>query len=180
MNFPLLTNRLSIEPLSSRDLDIFVRYRQDPEIARYQSWETNYSREDALQLIQAQAAETFPEKGQWLQYAIHLLKTQELVGDIGLHRLAEEEFVFELGFTVAREHQGQGIAKEAISRLMSELFEGHSARKIIATTDERNTASIKVLTGLGFLPNQAKDWTETFKNEQVRVLYFETSASYLA
>lgn len=180
MIFPLLTNRLSIEPLSSRDLDTFLRYRQDPEIARFQSWETTYSRENALQLIQAQEGETFPEKGRWLQYAIHLLKTQELVGDIGLHRLAEEELVFELGFTVARQHQGQGLAKEAISKVMSELFECHAARKIIATTDERNTTSIKVLTGLGFLPNQAKDWTETFKNEQVKVLYFETSATHLA
>jgi len=47
------------------------------------------------------------------------------------------------------------------------------ATNFIATTDRRNTSSIKVLTGLGFEIQPSKSWTEEFKNEFVTVDYYE-------
>jgi aminoglycoside 6'-N-acetyltransferase len=78
-----------------------------------------------------------------------------------------------LGFTIAKPHQGQGFATEAASRLMSYLISEAGAKKFIATTDSRNTASIKVLSALGFKQNSSKGCTETFKDEVVNVEYFE-------
>jgi RimJ/RimL family protein N-acetyltransferase len=48
------------------------------------------------------------------------------------------------------------------------------ATKFVAATDNRNKASIQVLTALGFQQQSMKGWTEEFKNELVTVDYFET------
>ena len=174
MAFPILTERLSIRPLAMADLETFVTYRQDPVIARFQSWEITYSREQAIDLIESQAGSVLPEKGEWLQLAICSLVDQEHVGDLGIKSVEDADATFELGFTIAKQHQGRGFAKEAASKLMSFLVLEAGAKKFIATTDSRNTASIKVLSGLGFNQNVSKGWTETFKNEVVDVEYFET------
>lgn len=156
------------------DLDTFVAYRQDPDIARFQGWETTYSKNQAIYLIESQAGSVLPEKGEWLQLAIQSLDPQEHVGDLAIRSVEDEDSTFELGFTIAKQHQGQGFAKEAASKLMSYLVSEAGAIKFIATTDSRNSASIKVLSALSFKQNVSKGWTENFKNEVVDVEYFET------
>lgn len=173
MSYPILTERLSIEPLAMIDLDTFVAYRQDPDIARFQGWETNYAKNQAIDLIESQAGSMLPEKGEWLQLAIHRLGSREHVGDLAIQSVEDEDSTFELGFTIAKPYQGQGFATEAASRLISYLISEAGAKKFIATTDSRNTASIKVLSALGFKQNSSKGWTETFKDEVVNVEYFE-------
>jgi len=174
VSYPILTERLSIEPLAMIDLHTFVAYRQDPDIARFQGWETNFSKNQAIDLIESQAGSMLPEKGEWLQLAIHRLGSREHVGDLAIHSVEDEDSKFELGFTIAKPYQGQGFAQEAASKLISFLISEAGAKKFIATTDSRNSASIKVLSELGFRLNVSKGWTETFKNEVVNVEYFES------
>lgn len=173
VTYPLLTERLSIEPLALSDLETFVKYRQDAEIARYQSWEPDYSREQALELIESQVGVSLPSPGNWLQLAIRNRNTGELVGDLALHALEKEPEGFEIGFTISREHQNRGFAKEAASRLIEHLITGVHAKRFIATSDARNRGSIALLSALGFQPDIVKTWTEEFKGETVTVLYFQ-------
>jgi RimJ/RimL family protein N-acetyltransferase len=173
MPFPLLTPRVGIEPLTMRDVDEFVRYRQDPEIARFQSWDTSYSEQQGVDLVQSQANVALPTRGNWLQLAIHDGETGELLGDLGLHSATENDSTFELGFTIAPQHQGLGYATEAASALIIHLFTEVGAAKIIATTDRRNSASISVLVALGFSRNPSRSWTEVFKGEDVEMDFFE-------
>jgi RimJ/RimL family protein N-acetyltransferase len=173
MTYPLLTPRLSIEPLKRSDLDTFVGYRQDDDVARFQSWDTTYSAEQAVELIESQAGVKLPGEGQWLQLGIHDLISGELVGDLALHLVNESQSVFELGFTIASQHQGKGFASEAASRLMSFLFLEVGAEKIVANTDRRNVRSTRLLLDLGFSFHPSKSWTENFKNEIVTVDCFE-------
>jgi len=175
MFYPLRTQRLAIRPLEHADLDVFVSYRQDPEIARYQSWEPTYSKQDAIELIKSQADVLIPMQGQWLQLGIHKLGNDQIVGDLALHSLAGSDGLFEIGFTIAKSHQGQGFAKEATSSLMSFLFADQGAKKFVANSDRRNKSSISVLLALGFERNASRGWTEIFKNEEIAVDYFETN-----
>jgi RimJ/RimL family protein N-acetyltransferase len=172
----LTTARLQISPLRVKDLDAFVEYRQDPQIARYQSWEPSFSKEQGIGLIQSQAGVSFPEKGDWLQLALHRLETDELIGDLALHSLEGGETAFEIGFTIAKKHQGQGYAKEGAKKLVEFLFDEHSANRIIATPDSRNLPSIKLLEALGFVKLPEKSWTEDFKGENVTVDFYELKA----
>jgi len=171
--YPLVTPRVSIEPLSLRDVVEFVRYRQDPIVARFQGWETSYSEEDAVRLIGSHVGVDIPAQGDWVQLAIHHRETGELLGDLALHSVTESDSTFELGFTIAPQHQGLGYATEAASALINHLFTKVGAAKIIATTDRRNSASISVLVALGFTGDPLRNWTEVFKGEEVEMDFFE-------
>ena len=175
MAYPLLTNRLSIEPLSLVDLDAFLSYRRDPEIARFQSWDPTYSKEQAIELIESQVGVFIPESGNWLQLGVHERMSGELLGDLALHSVPNSNATFEIGFTMARKHQGQGYAKEAALRLIELLFAEMGALKITASCDSRNIASIKLLSALGFENISSEGWTEQFKGELVTVLFFSKS-----
>ena len=179
MDYPLLTERLSILPLSMADLETFVEYRQDPEIARFQSWDTSYSHSQAKELIESQNGVLLPEKGNWLQLGIHLAVNAILIGDLAIHRLNEEELAFEIGFTVAGKFQRQGYAKEALITLMDYLIQEVGATKLEASTDRRNRRSIKLLEAVGFQQVPARTFTEEFKGEIVTVAVFETRYSSL-
>ncbi len=175
MAYPLLTERLSIQPLTMADLDGFVAYRQDPEIARFQSWDPTYSKQQGMELIQSQTDVLIPAPGQWLQLAIHKKSTGELVGDLALHAIDGSDSEFEIGFTLARKNHGQGFATEAAARLLTYLFSEIRATKVIAQPDSRNTASKRLLKTLGFELDESKGWVEHFKGEEVRVDYFSLS-----
>jgi len=43
----IVTERLRLRPFERDDLEAFVAYRSDPEVARYQSWDHPYSMSDA-------------------------------------------------------------------------------------------------------------------------------------
>ena len=172
MPYPLLTKRLSIEPLGKQDLAKFVAYRQDPEVARYQGWDVSFSEIQALDLLQSQQNVTIPSAGNWLQLAIHDQTTGELLGDLALHSLDQEGLSYEIGFTLARENQGKGFASEALKRFTTFLFEEVGAITIVANCDQRNSAAAKLLLSLSFEKDTLKNWTEFFKNEVVIVEHF--------
>ena len=73
------TARLVLRPLAPADLDAFVAYRRDPDVARYHSWDTSFSRADAEAVL---------EPGDWSQVAIADRASGVLLGDCAVHALA--------------------------------------------------------------------------------------------
>ena len=57
--------------------------------------------------------------------------------------------VSELGYLLAREHWGRGIASEAVSAVIDRLF-AEGQRRVFADTDPDNAPSIALLERLGF------------------------------
>jgi RimJ/RimL family protein N-acetyltransferase len=66
----IVTERLSLRPFQGADLEAFVAYRSDPEVARYQSWDRTYSMADAETFLSSQRELAFGQPGEWLQLAI--------------------------------------------------------------------------------------------------------------
>lgn len=168
--WPISTKRLRIQPLQMADLAAFVRYRQDPGTARFQGWDENYSLEQGEQLIKSQLGVELPDVDQWLQLGIYGAD-QQLLGDLALHKIAQ--FEYEIGFTLAPEQRGQGIAKEAVQELVHLLRERLEVTRVIASTDARNEPSTRLLTAVGFSHRPEMGWEEEFKAEHVKVDFFE-------
>jgi RimJ/RimL family protein N-acetyltransferase len=148
MGIELLSQRCSLRLFSERDLPIFARYRAEPAVARYQSW-SSYSLQDAQQLYKTLAKTAFGAPGTWFQIAIADKRDDTLLGDCALHFLEDDQQV-EIGFTLAPEHQGQGLAKEAVSRLLDYVFMEMGKHRVIAVTDAENIPAKKLLASLGF------------------------------
>ena len=145
---PLYTARLVLRAFTEADIDIFVAYRNDPDIARYQSWET-YSYTEARTLLENQQDQQPGTPGQWYQIAIANQAGNQLIGDCVLHIHSHEPHQATIGITLGQSSQGQGCAREALTKLFDHLFSHTPTHRITADVDPRNTSSWTLLEKLG-------------------------------
>jgi aminoglycoside 6'-N-acetyltransferase len=146
----ITTERLLLRPFQVGDLGKFVAYRSDGEVARYQSWEPTYSTADAEAFLESQNGLTFGQPGEWLQLAIVDRTAGTMYGDCAVRVLADQPATAEIGVTLARTSQGKGIATEALTAVLAELFEQHAIHRVFAETDDRNVAVGHLFERLGF------------------------------
>src|SRR5689334_19042737 len=132
----ILTPQLRLRPFQAEDLPAFVAYRSAPEVARYQSWDESYSLEDAQRFLESQEGLTLGQPGEWMQLAAVDRATGELCGDCAVRVSADQHATAELGVTLAPDHQGRGLAGEALTAVITVLFEEHDIHRIYAETDD--------------------------------------------
>jgi len=145
---PLETPRLLLRRFREADLEPFLAYRNRPEVARYQSW-LIWSREQGLELIEDQQQVEPGDFGIWFQYAIELKESGELIGDCGLCVKVAMPKTAEIGFSLAPEHQGQGLATEAVAAVVDFAIRALGVERIIAIVMQDNDRSAALLRRLG-------------------------------
>jgi RimJ/RimL family protein N-acetyltransferase len=141
--------RLCLRRLLPEDAPSLVAYRSLPEVARFQDWES-FGPDDAARLIASQAAVIPDTPGAWLQLALVLLESGEVVGDCGIHFRRDEPRQVELGITLAPARQGRGLATEALSRVLEYVFDSLGKHRASAVTDAENAPAAALLRRLGF------------------------------
>jgi RimJ/RimL family protein N-acetyltransferase len=142
------SERLRIRRFKDSDLSPFMTYRNDPEVARYQSWDSCNEREARAFIREMQSAQP-GVPGDWFQFAIESKETQDLIGDCALRVDEHEPYRAEIGFTLAREYQGRGFAWEAVSRLLDYAFGPLGLHRVVAIADCRNVPSVALLERVG-------------------------------
>ena len=76
----LTSERLLLRRFRPDDLDAFVAYRSDPQVARYQSWEVPYQLGQARQFLEELQVIHPDTPGEWFQFAVALRGTDRLIG----------------------------------------------------------------------------------------------------
>ncbi|WP_064092611.1 GNAT family N-acetyltransferase [Rossellomorea aquimaris] len=142
------SSRLILRAFKDDDLDRFVQYRSNPNVARYQSWE-NFTKEQGVTFIQEMTQASFDTPGGYYQIALELRESNELIGDCVVHTLENDSRQAEIGFTLDPRFQGEGYAYEAMNRLFNHLFHDYNKHRITAITDVKNEPSINLLERLG-------------------------------
>lgn len=137
---------LELRHFTPADLAIFTRYRQNPDVARYQSWES-FSHEQARAMYQHMQILPFGTPDNWYQVAIEHAEFG-MVGDFGLHFVDDEQV--EIGVTIDPTWQGKGIGKTALKLLLSYLFDTLDKHRVYAVTDIRNDASNHLFSSANF------------------------------
>ena len=121
----IVTDRLILKPFRSEHLLAFVAYRSDPDVARYQSWDSAFSMTDAERFLESQRNVRFGDIGEWLQLAIVDRASGDVCGDCAVKFVPDQPSTAEIGVTVAVNRQGSGLATEALAALIATLFEQH-------------------------------------------------------
>ena len=150
---PIAAGPVGLRALRAADIDDFLAYRGDPEVARFQGWQP-MDRAAALAFLQ----EALPcpwQEGDWAQIGIARTADDHLVGDIGL--LREGPAQAQLGFSLARTAQGRGWARAAVQACIDGLLLPLGVTRLRGITDARNAASLRLLLGLGFTPTARED-----------------------
>jgi aminoglycoside 6'-N-acetyltransferase len=141
---PIETARLRLRRFEDTDLAPFIVYRNDPAVARFQSWD-GISEAEAVAFVRDQHTAPAGVPGEGLQIAIAHRESGRLIGDCMFKRLADDPRQAEIGYTLARDAQGQGFATEAITALLAWAFPTYDLHRVIAVVDVENGASVALL-----------------------------------
>ncbi len=144
----LETPRLILRRFRASDLANFMAYRNDREVARYQSWDS-ISRAEAAKFIAQQSRHRPGIPGKWFQFAAEAKLGGELAGDCALLVIRTTPRIGEIGYTFARAYQHSGLAAEAARAVIDFAFGALALTQVIATTDCRNAPSVALMERLG-------------------------------
>ena len=172
--FELVTERLVLRPLQGSDVAAFAAYRSDPDVARYQSWDTTYSTTDAKRLVASQPDPAFGDRGEWVQIAAVDRASGELYGDCAARLAPDQPLTAEVGVTFAPDSQRRGLATEALGAVVAWVFEQHGVRRVYAQADDRNVPVHRLLERLGFRCEARLVEAEWFKGEWITLRVYAT------
>ncbi|HVV85503.1 MAG TPA: GNAT family N-acetyltransferase [Kofleriaceae bacterium] len=148
---PITTTRLVLRRLGVADAATVARYRADPAIARYQSWQPADADPDRLASWFAQHAASEPgdRDSAGLLVAITLRAGGALIGDCTLRIHGDQPHTAEIGYSLAPAYHHQGYATEAIGAMCRWALALPAIGRVVAVTDVRNRPSIGVLERVG-------------------------------
>ena len=158
----LTTARLRLEPLSDVHLAEFNAMNSDPEVMRYLSGkpETLDESRAVIERVKARWADTG-----YSWWALVERASGRLVGAACLQNLRREATLLperdcplEIGWRLARAHQGRGYASEAASAIATHAFDTLHADELLAVCHPDNKASSAVMERLGMRPQGLQRW----------------------
>lgn len=169
----LTTERCTIEPLREDDARTLSDYRSDPSVAVFQDWPSPYSTAAATGFIAGNRASAPLKPGEWYQYGIRSVSTDDLIGDIGVHRWADDPRHLTVGFSLARGHWGQGLATEAVTAVLDHAVALTDATRLTASALAANEPSLRLLHRLGLARVGMKERVEEIDGMWHDEVFFE-------
>ncbi len=130
------------------DLPAIAAACRDPDIPRWTRVPEDYREADARSWFQQEAAER--SRGQQLGLVVVDLDGDRLLGSVGIVHPNWAEGRCELGYWVAREARGRGIATRAVRLLTTWIFDSLPIDRVEICAEPRNTASRRVAEQAGF------------------------------
>lgn len=142
--FPQLrTPRLLLRRVVPADAEAIYRLRSDPQNMKFVPRPLAASVDDAQDHIRAISEKV--ETGTGINWAMQFPERSALVGIIGLFRIEPENYRAEIGYMLLPEHQGKGLATEAVGAAVDYGFRQLGLHSIGAIIDPGNIASARVL-----------------------------------
>jgi RimJ/RimL family protein N-acetyltransferase len=170
-SYPIRTPRLLLRPHLETDLDDLVPFHSDPEVTRYIPWPVRSREETRVALLGKLDKGTVTSEGEWLILAIVHAAENRVIGEVLLKRVSDAEGVGELGYALARSHQGQGLASEAAQAMLDLAFGEFGLQRVTARIDEPNEASRRMIARLGFTEESRSDPNPAIGETEVLVHY---------
>lgn len=145
---PIQTDRLVLRRSIPEDAERISAYRSDPNVNRQQGWDrtdVDGVRADIVEM----SLRSPGEPGGWVQFTVLDRRDGRIVGDVGLSLAEPEMDVIKVGYTIAPEFQGTGLATEAIAALVDYAFDALGAEAVRAHASASNAPSIRVAEKVG-------------------------------
>ncbi|XP_030456676.1 uncharacterized protein LOC115677630 [Syzygium oleosum] len=159
---------ISLRPLQLSDVDDFMVWASDPDVAHFCRFEPYTSRDDALAYI---AGTVLPHP-----YFRAICVDGRAVGQVSVTRneAGSEACRGELGYALARGYWGRGITTEAVRMAVAEVFgRGRpELERVEAIVDVENKASQRVLEKAGFAREGVLREYQVFKGRTRDVVVF--------
>ncbi|WP_333571151.1 GNAT family N-acetyltransferase [Sphingomonas sp.] len=137
----LATARLRLRPRTVDDAEALFPSLSDAALMRW------WSHAPHLTVDQTRASLARGDPA-WRVWAITFREQDAAIGYVAVGE--KRPNVSEIGYLLARQHWGQGIAEEALVATLDQLFLAEGQRRVFADTDPDNVYSRRLLERLGF------------------------------
>jgi RimJ/RimL family protein N-acetyltransferase len=166
-SYPCATARLTLRPYEEGDLtalhDMFGR----ADVCRYLLWEP-MDLDQARALLERRVRQTRIESdGDAILLAAVEAATGRTVGELMLRLVSGEHRQGEIGWSLHPDVQGRGLATEGAREVLRLGFGEMGLHRIVAKTDPRNVASLRVMERLGMRREAQFVDSELLKGEWV-------------
>lgn len=156
------TTRLLLRPYRWQDIDDVVAYATDETWAKYLPVPTPYTLADGQRFLASQVLLDRETQPCWA-----IESAGRIVGGINL-RFTFEHRLGELGYAVARDVWGSGIATESAAAVVDAAFSTYpDLNRIRAIGDARNEASLRVMARLGMVREGVLRQNRVFRGDLV-------------
>ena len=145
------TPRLIIRPFSGDDGPaMFRNWASDSRVTAFLTWPPHTDPEQTAQLCHIWAAAVCSDSRRYI-WALEEPECGEAIGSLSVVSMDEHAQTMELGYCLGRAWWGQGLMTEAVTHVLSYLFEHTSVQVIRAAHDTANPASGRVMDKSGML-----------------------------
>lgn len=142
----MFTERLILRQFRADDIDAYAALSADPEVMRYLGVPGAVGRDEAWrQMAMLVGHWELRGYGMW---ALELRESGQLIGRTGLH-FPEGWPEPEVGWAIAREFWGQGLAHEAAAASLDYAFDVLGWSRVCSLISPGNDRSIRLATRLG-------------------------------
>lgn len=149
----LETERLILRAFEQSDLDDFFEYASVEGVGEMAGWKHHENKEESQMILNS-----FVEHDK--TFAICLKENGKVIGSLGVEMYGMEDRLTEfdgykgreLGFVLGKEHWGQGFMPEAVSAIMSYLFNEIGLDFLLCGHYDFNEQSKRVQEKCGFKP----------------------------
>jgi RimJ/RimL family protein N-acetyltransferase len=148
---PVAAGPVTLRPWEPADVSFVYDACQDPEIQRWTNLPSPFRASDAVALLQFST--TLRERGTAALFAVTSTDQGELLGAISLRDIARDEGRASIGYWVAVEARGRGVATTAVTATARWAFEALGVDEVYADVLHGNDASLRVLERCGFAPD---------------------------
>lgn len=149
----LSTSRLTLRPLEPSDADAVLAACQDPEIARWTTIPSPYTREHAVDFVERISPEGWRDDTLY-NFGVFSRESGVLVssmGLVGLTQLPAPGRQAELGYWTVKEQRGRGYTAEAGRAVCDWAFSALGVERLEWFAEAGNVASRAVALRLGFV-----------------------------
>ena len=145
----LETERLVIRNWRTDDWRLIRPMSLDPEVMQYIGHYQPWSEEETRQFVSNRMSDF--ERYGWTMWPLALKETGVFVGYCGFLRrmYGEYEGEIEIGYALAKDAWGKGLAAEAGARILQYGFESLGFERVIASARPENARSIRVMEKMG-------------------------------
>jgi RimJ/RimL family protein N-acetyltransferase len=162
-DYPILTERLRLRPLTLDDLEDVYAYSSLEEVCRYIPWEPR-TRDDVRKVITERLRSTLEDEGQAMTVGMELPGVG-VIGDLVLFWHSKQHASGEIGWVQSPTYGGHGYATEAAQALLALAFDGLGLHRVTARVDDRNDPSARMCRRLGMRQEAHLMENEWFKGE---------------
>ncbi|MCY4528042.1 MAG: GNAT family N-acetyltransferase [Chloroflexi bacterium] len=145
----LETERLILRNWRADDWLLIRPMSLDPEVMRYIGHYQPWSDEETRQFVSNRMSDY--ERYGWTMWPLVFRETGSFIGYCGFlrRRYGEYKGEIEIGYALAKDAWGRGLAAEAGSRILQHGFEVLGFDRVIASARPENARSIRVMEKMG-------------------------------